>query len=210
MNVVVWNVDTQKDFMLSNGKLYIKDAEQILANLALVTKYAREENLKVVSTCDWHLETDAEISNSPDFKTTFPSHCIAGTEGAEFVGEVYPKTKDDNYYIVSKNLVEINEDVFNRARNIIIEKDKFDVFEGNKLTEKVLELLKPEVVAVVGVALDVCVKFAVLGLVKRGIKVVLLMDCCKALPTCDINSLVAELQPYASLIEISTLKELLE
>lgn len=205
--VIFWNVDTQKDFILTNGKLAILGAEAILPNLAYLTKTAKEENITVVNTCDFHGPDDPEISDTPDFKTTFPSHCIAGTEGQEFIPETYPhQFGRENHYVVGiKN--PIDEGTFEKARNIIIEKNKFDVFEGNPNTEKVLELLKPTIVVVYGVAADVCVKFAVLGLLKRGYKVALLADCCKELPNADMDAIKKEFEPYKDLLKITTLEE---
>lgn len=208
--IIFWNVDTQQDFMNKNGKLYVQDAEEIYENLKKITEISKEENIKVVNTCDWHRECDEEISDKPDFKITFPEHCMVGSFGAEFIPEVYPKNKDDNYYIVDTDNAPIDEGAFNRARNIIIHKNKFDVFEGNSRTEEVLKLLNPKIVVVYGVALSFCVKYAVLGLVKRGYKVVLLLDCCKDLPGMDIDCFAKELEHYEDFIEPTTINSLLE
>ena len=35
---------------------------------------------------DWHSLDNKEISEAPDFKETFPPHCIAGEPGSERVG----------------------------------------------------------------------------------------------------------------------------
>lgn len=35
---------------------------------------------------DWHSLDNKEISEAPDFKETFPPHCIAGKPGSERVG----------------------------------------------------------------------------------------------------------------------------
>ena len=70
--IIFWNVDTQIDFMLPEGKLYIQGAEKILPNLKLLTDYARKNEIKIVNTRDFHSINDKEISNTPDFVNTFP------------------------------------------------------------------------------------------------------------------------------------------
>src|SRR5262245_42446191 len=79
--VVFWDVDTQADFMLPEGKLYVPGALDIVENLSRLTRHARTRRIpRVASVCDHTLE-DAEISASPDRRTTFPPHCLRGSAG---------------------------------------------------------------------------------------------------------------------------------
>ena len=73
-----------------------------------------------------------------------------------------------------------------RYRNVVIRKDAFDVFSGNKITEHLIQLLKPEVVVVYGVTTNICVDHAVKGLKKYVKKVVVLTDAIKELPGTQI------------------------
>ena len=41
-------------------------------NLEKLTKYARAKGIQVVNTADWHTMASEEVSDKPDFKTTFP------------------------------------------------------------------------------------------------------------------------------------------
>lgn len=183
MKLLFWATDCQKDFMNKNGKLYVSGAEDIKDNLEILTELARKNNIKVINTQDWHTKTDKEISVNPDFKTTFPKHCMAGTNGAEFISETYPKNFEGNYYIVNYYDTKLNLDKLHRSRNIIIFKDKFDVFEGNDLSEEVLDNINPNIVIVYGVATNVCVDFAVQGLVSfRGYEVKVVVDAIQELP----------------------------
>ena len=86
-DLIFWNVDTTKDFMINGGELYVTDAELILPNLANLTQYAKEKNIKVVNTADWHTKDSEEISENPNWVTTFPLHCPKYGLGAEFVPE---------------------------------------------------------------------------------------------------------------------------
>jgi len=187
MKILFWNVDTQIDFMNSKGKLYVQRAEEIIPNLNILTDLAYEKNIKVVNTCDYHMQNDKELSATPNFKTTFPPHCLAGTEGQEFIAATYPKVFVDNYYIVSYLDEAVYKHQINRSRNIILYKNHFDIFQGNKHIDEVLRHLKPDTVVVYGVATNVCVNFAVLGLLERNIKVIVVKDAIKELPNLPVN-----------------------
>jgi nicotinamidase/pyrazinamidase len=179
--ILFWNVDTQVDFIEPEGKLYVKGAEEIKPVLRNITDFARLEGIRVVNTCDWHFINSAELSKNPDYETSFPEHCMAGTSGAEFITETLPE-----YPIVidwDQNLGIFAElDDPQKFRNIVIRKDAFDVFAGNPHIEKILQILSPDSVFVYGVTTNVCVDKAVTGLADRGIKVYVIENAIKELP----------------------------
>lgn len=191
MKILFWNVDTQKDFMNKDGKLYVQGAEEILPNLKKLTDYAKQHNIPVVNTGDYHTTSSIELSEEPDFKTTFPRHCMVGTSGLEFVEETYPPSRDKSYYTVNYTDKELTPAI-KRAQNIVIYKDAFDVFAGNPHTENILKALQPDLVIVYGVATNVCVNFAVLGLQKRKIKTLVVEDAIKGLPNLPLDPIFEE------------------
>src|SRR5437764_14301675 len=79
-DVIFWEVDTQADFMLPGGKLYVAGTEKLLANIRRLTDAARIRKVFLVSHGSFHTNYD------PAFKT-FPPHCVQGTPGANFVPE---------------------------------------------------------------------------------------------------------------------------
>ncbi len=79
-NVIFWEVDTQADFMLPGGKLYVPGAERLLPNIRRLTDAARQGRVFLVSHGCYHSKND------PEFKT-FPPHCIKGTPGSAYVPE---------------------------------------------------------------------------------------------------------------------------
>lgn len=182
MKTLFWNVDTQYDFMRSDedykGKLAIPGARDIEVNLKLLTQYAKENNLKVVNSADWHHPESEELSDKPNFITTFPEHCMANTFGAEFV----PATKPENSYVIDWRDATFKAEEVKRNRNIVLYKDKFDVFTGTRHTNGIVDLLHPEKAVVYGVATNVCVDFAVRGLLERKIEVYVPTDAIKELP----------------------------
>lgn len=187
MKILFWNVDTQKDFMNKNGKLYVEGVEAIKPNLKKLTQYAKEHNIKVVNTGDMHLPKDKELSDTPNFKTTFPEHCMLGSEGIEFIKETYPWEKDTYYQVTCFHDNELNIGALHLARNIIIHKNTFDVFEGNSFTDEVLEELKPDSIVIYGVSGDYCVDYAIRGLIQRKYNVIAVIDAIKSLKETPIN-----------------------
>ena len=172
-----WNVDTQIDFMNSEGKLYVTGAEQIKNTLSKITQFAKDNNVQVVNTADWHYEDSEELSDNPDFINTFPPHCMANTLGAELV----PETKPEKYDCII-DWKGHKTDINTGAKNFLVLKDKFDVFTGNQFTDRLVDSLRPDVIYVYGVATNVCVDCAVMGLLKKGYKVVVFEDAIKELP----------------------------
>ncbi len=184
--IIFWNVDTQKDFMNSNGALYVEGAETIKPNLKKLTDFAKENNIMVVNTGDYHFTGDEELSDNPDFINTFPNHCMAESDGSKFIDETRP---DEDSHIHAIDYMESGNYISIDDRNVIIYKNKFDVFTGNLDTNKVLDLINPDIVIVYGVATNICVNCAVLGLTKRGIEVIVVKDAIKELPNLPVTEI---------------------
>ena len=81
-DIILWEVDTQADFMLPGGKLYVPGAERLLPNIRRLTDAARHGHVLLISHGCIHTPDD------PEFQT-FPPHCVEGTEGAKFVSEAF-------------------------------------------------------------------------------------------------------------------------
>lgn len=184
-DVLFFNVDTQVDFMRADGKLYVEGAEAIEDNLAKLTKLAKNKNIRVINTCDYHTDKSEELSEKPDFINTFPKHCMANTKGQDFI----EATKPEKAIIFDWNKkYDVTKEMLNQkdARNIIIRKDLFDVFAGNPNTDNIIKAIAPKKIFVYGVTTNVCVHFAVIGLADRGYEVYVLEDAIKELPKIPI------------------------
>ena len=167
MKRIFWNVDTQFDFMRPDGKLYIEGAEKIEPKLEQLTIYADSTDDQKVNTGDKHNKDSEELSAEPDFVSTFPEHCMEETMGVEYV----PATSVRDSYKVDWTDETFDMEKLRGSKDITIYKDAFDVFAGNKHTESIVEALNPDEVIGYGVAGNVCLDFAVMGLVDRGYKV---------------------------------------
>ncbi len=180
-----WNVDTQKDFVNPKGKLYVKGAEKLKPKWKRLTQLAKENSIRVVNSADYHYYNSAEIDSSPDYIKTFPPHCIANTKGADYVKETRPDEpvifEWNKEYLITPEILDGE-----KYRNFVIRKDMFDVFNGSPWTDKILNMLKPKTVVVYGVTTNICVDYAVKGLVKRVKKVFVIEDALKELPNIPI------------------------
>jgi len=179
---VFWNVDTQIDFMKPDGKLPVGEnqegAEEIEQNLEYLTSLARDRNYTVVNTADWHNQDSEELSEYPDFVNTFPEHCIAGSKGAEYVEATKP---EDPVVFDWREDYSIEKMLQKPADEIVVYKDRFNIFEGSPHTESIVDQLSPDKAVVYGVAADKCVDQAVNGLRDRDVDVYVVEDAVKGI-----------------------------
>jgi nicotinamidase/pyrazinamidase len=170
---VLWDVDTQVDFMLPDGKLYVPGAEQTISAMQHLVGAARAAGIVHVASADDHELTDAEIADEPDFRTTYPPHCLRGTSGARKI----PETEQEDPVPITLDLL---PERYLEGREFLILKKNFDVFT-NPNTEAVLDALDPEEIVVFGVATDVCDDAAIRGFLRRGRRVRFVEDAARGL-----------------------------
>ncbi len=181
-NIFFLDVDTQRDFMLSNGALYVPGAERLIPKLQRIFDFARKNEISILSSADAHSPDD------PEFKQ-FPSHCIVGMEGQRKLdATLLPRPLIFQNKPVDRNLL----DAVQKHRQIIVEKQSLDVFT-NPLTERLLRVLPPRAI-VFGVATEYCVKMACLGMRSRGVQTVVLSDCIKGLAPKSENAALEEMR----------------
>jgi nicotinamidase/pyrazinamidase len=170
---VLWDVDTQFDFMLPDGKLYVPGAEETVPAMKLLVDAARAAGVVHIASADDHELTDGEISTEPDFVTTYPPHCLRGTRGARKI----PETEQEEPVPLGLGPV---PDLYLEGREFLLLKKSFDVFT-NPNTERLLDRLGPDEIVVFGVATDVCDDAAIRGFLARGLKVRFVEDAARGL-----------------------------
>ena len=164
MTLAFWDVDTQVDFIEPNGKLHVPGAEAIRGNLARLTAAARKRCCRIIASSDDHRPGDAELSETPDFRDTFPPHCLHGTPGQARIPET--RLRDPLVIEPEDNAEEVSRRLAAHQGDILFHKRFFDVFT-NPHVGPVLESLDLTNVVLYGVALDVCNRYAVEGLLTR-------------------------------------------
>jgi nicotinamidase/pyrazinamidase len=151
-------VDVQNDFC-EGGSLGLPGGA---AAAAAISKQAAEGGYShVVATRDNHVDPGDHFSETPDFKDSWPVHCVAGTPGASFHAAL--------------DVVPIGE-VFSKGEYSAA----YSGFEGAARDGKSLEVWLREHdvtdVDVVGIATDFCVRATALDAAKAGFGVRVLLD----------------------------------
>ena len=175
---ILWDVDTQVDFMLPEGKLYVPRAEETAPAMARVVRAAREAGMAHVASADDHELTDPEISDEPDFLNTYPPHCLRGTRGAAKVVET--EQEDPLPLSLIPFPPGLVPELIRGRREILLLKKNFNVFT-NPNTDPLLDALDPDEIVLFGVATDVCDDAAILGFLQRGRKVTFVEDAARGL-----------------------------
>lgn len=184
-----WDVDTQVDFMDPAGALYIPGAETIAGSLDRLTRHARRMGLMRGGSVDHHSARDPEISSQPDFKETYPPHCLAGTPGAAKIKATQP---ENPLWIPSHPIPApfLAAQVRGHRGEVFLQKQRFDVF-SNPNTPTVVRAFDPDRVVVYGVALDVCDRYAIEGFLSMGgFEVWLVQDAARAIRPGEVPSLL--------------------
>ena len=182
-NFIFWEVDTQADFMLPGGKLYVPGAERLLPNIRRLTDAARQGRVFLVSHGCYHTEKD------PEFKT-FPAHCVKGTPGADYV----PEALTEKVVSVPNDPTPALPQDLSQYQQILLEKQTLDIFESRHADELIKRLPNQAGFVVFGVVTEYCVRLAAKGLLERGRRVFVVQDAIETLKAEDGRGAIAELE----------------
>jgi nicotinamidase/pyrazinamidase len=177
MKTVFFDVDTQIDFLYPAGALYVPGAEKVVERIAALNRFAGSQGIPVVSTMDAHAEDDLEFR-------AWPPHCVVDTADQQ-----KPEAT-----LLSKRIVVPNtrcDIAIDGAQQFLVEKQTFDCFTSINLAE-LLSGLGAERYVVYGVVTEICVKFAVWGLLKTGKRVELVTDAVRSLDDAGAAEMTAE------------------
>jgi len=188
VTTVLWDVDTQVDFMLPEGKLYVPGAEETRGAMARLVQASRDAGIVHVASADDHELTDPEISSAPDFESTYPPHCLRATRGSLKVAET--EQRDPLVLGLTPYPPGLLRELVRDRREILLLKKSYSVFT-NPSAEPLLEILDPDEVIVFGVATDVCAHAAIVGLRDRGRQVAFVEDAARGLSDERVAACVA-------------------
>ena len=181
-NLFFLDIDTQRDFMVSSGALYVPGAERIIPKLRRLFDFARKNEIEIVSSVDAHIPDDPEFQH-------FPAHCIQGTEGQHKLDEtLLPRPLVLQNKPIDRNLM----DAVRKHQQIIVEKQELDLF-SNPVMERLIRVLPPRAV-VFGVTTEYCVKLACLGLRRFGVHTAVVSDAIRALAPKTEKAALEEMQ----------------
>ncbi|TMR95399.1 nicotinamidase [Nonomuraea basaltis] len=169
-------VDVQNDFC-EGGSLPVAGGSEVAA---AITRHVADHGYDhVVATRDYHISPGNHFSDTPDYASTWPPHCVAGTPGADF----HP----------SFDVSEV-EELFSKGAYTAA----YSGFEGTSGDGVSLaEWLRDRgvhQVDVVGIATDYCVRATALDAVKNGLAVRVLLDLTAGVTPATAEAAMAELK----------------
>ena len=157
-------VDVQNDFC-EGGSLAVAGGSEVAASITDLVADAAAGYAHVVATRDHHVDPGDHFSDTPDFVSSWPVHCVAGTEGVGFHPNFTPS--------VTSGAVEA---VFDKGAYSAA----YSGFEGsNENGESLAGWLRERGVTevdVVGIATDHCVRRTAEDAVKEGVGTRVLVD----------------------------------
>lgn len=176
-NYLLLDVETQREFLDRSGKLYAPPARDVARNLRKLFKWARNEEIPVVSTA-------LRVRKGEVGPLAGTPHCIEGTLGEQkSPATLLPRRVDFGL----RNTTDLPEDVFEDVQQVIIEKRDTDIFSHARC-ERLITEMAPEKVFICGVGLAQGIYQAAIGLRSRDIEVVLAEDA-----VLDLNDDFAEM-----------------
>ncbi|NLT28940.1 MAG: isochorismatase family protein [Propionibacterium sp.] len=181
MTTALLIVDVQNDFT-EGGALAVTGGDAVAAG---VTRHLAEHGAQyalIAASRDWHdpdSDNSGHLAEAPDYVDTWPAHCVAGTEGAE--------------YDPGLNTEPIDVHV-RKGQGI----PAYSAFEGR--TDDGATLLEKLTSAgitdldVVGLATDHCVRASALDARAAGLDVRVLLELCAGVAEDTTEAALAELR----------------
>ncbi|MET9852753.1 isochorismatase family protein [Streptomyces sp. NPDC006450] len=160
-------VDVQNDFC-EGGSLAVAGGADVAAAITELIGQATAGYRHVVATRDHHVDPGSHFAHppaQPDYETSWPVHCVAGTEGVGFHPNFAPAVASGAVAAVfDKGAYEAAYSGFEGADE-----------NGRGLAEWLRERQVTEV-DVVGIATDHCVKATALDAARAGFRTHVLLD----------------------------------
>jgi nicotinamidase-related amidase len=160
---ILVDIDTQKDFLLADGKACIRNHRRVLAHIRRVMAWARSQHIPIISTAEVY------PSNNGDDAA---GHCIDGTEGQK---KVRYTLLGDRVSFAADGNTDLPRDMLRRHRQVILHKRCVDPFDEPRIDRLLSELRAGEFI-LVGTSLEGAVKMTALGLLQRGKRVTVVVD----------------------------------
>lgn len=174
-------VDVQNDFC-EGGSLAVEGGSALASEISELISETPGYDF-IVATQDWHIDPGSHFSETPDFATSWPVHCVAGSRGAalhrnldtEDIDAYFRKGKYDAAYSGFDGLLAPEDEVMVGEREAHEDADPDDVTAAVSLDDWLRENDVDDVV-VVGIATDFCVRATALDAVNAGYNTTVLRD----------------------------------
>ena len=195
-------VDVQNDFC-EGGSLAVPGGAAVAGAISEYLDAHNREFDYVVATQDWHIDPGSHFSDTPDYKDSWPRHCVAGTRGAElhpdldteYVDAYFRKGQFAAAYSGFEGLLAPEDAVPTGERQAggLPGGDALESDEDAIGLDDWLQSHDVEDLVVVGIATDYCVKATALDAVQAGYGVTVVRSLTAGIAE-DLEDTVAELE----------------
>jgi nicotinamidase-related amidase len=159
---VIIDVNTQRDFLLADGKACIRNHRRVLAHIRRLMAWARRKDIPIISTCDIYPNNNGDENHC----------CVDGTDGQKKVR--YTLLENRATFPADGN-TDLPRDMMRQYRQVIFHKRCVDPFDEPRIDRLLSEVRAGEFVLIGNCAED-AIKAMALGLLQRGKKVTVVVD----------------------------------
>ena len=152
-------VDVQNDFC-EGGSLAVTGGEAVARGITELLSGA-EDYAHIAATKDFHIDPGDHFSDDPDFVSSWPRHCVVGTQGVDFHPAFDPRSV---------------EKVFTKGRYSAAYSGFEGADENGTTLAEWLRARDVDAVDVVGIATDYCVKATAADAVAAGFTTRVLLE----------------------------------
>jgi nicotinamidase/pyrazinamidase len=196
-------VDVQNDFC-EGGSLPVAGGADVAGAISEYVDAHHGEFDHIVATQDWHIDPGAHFSDTPDFKDSWPPHCVAGTRGAElhpdldteYIQAYFQKGQFTAAYSGFEGLLAPEDAVPTGDRqpgSLPADADAYAPADDAIGLDDWLQSHDVEDVVVVGLATDYCVMATALDAVQAGYSVTVMRSLTAGIAE-NLDDAVAEME----------------
>ncbi len=160
---ILIDINTQRDFLLAEGKACIGNHRRVLAHIRRVMAWARARNIPVISTAEVYPDNNGNGA---------VQYCIDGTEGQK---KIRYTLLGNRINFPADGSTDLPRDMLRRYRQVILHKRCVDPFEEPRIDRLLSEVRASEFI-LVGASAEGAVLATALGLLQRGKRVCVVVD----------------------------------
>jgi nicotinamidase-related amidase len=160
---VLIDIDTQRDFLLGQGKACVRNHSEVLANIRRIMAWCRRHHIRVIST--------AEVHPNNNGASVIP-YCIDGTAGQKKISYTLLSSRAS---FPADDFNTLPAELWYLCRQVVLHKRCTDPFDERRIDRLLSEVQVDEFV-LMGVCAEEAVQATALGLLQRGRKVSIVVD----------------------------------
>lgn len=157
---IIIDVNTQKDFLLADGRACIRNHRRVLSHIRRIMAWARYKHVPIISACEVYPNNNGG------------SYCIDGTEGQE---KIRYTLLNNHISFPADGRVNLPGNVLRQYKQVILHKRSVDPFDEPQIERLLTEVRAGEFI-IIGASAEGAVQAMVLGLLQRGKRVSVVID----------------------------------